>query len=217
LPFFAWLDKNPPYLAIFNSYMSAYRAGKLTWCDPGFYPIKDLTTGFNPTFGSALLVDVGGSLGHDLQELRQKHPDLPGDLVLQDREEVISTLPKNTGFQATAHDFFTPQPVLYARAYYLHSVLHDWGDEACVKILENLKPALKQGYSKVLVNEIVVAEDNATLSSTSMDQLMLVLGAMKERTEKQWREILVAAGYKVLKIWNYPDVAESVIEATLEG
>jgi hypothetical protein len=46
---------------------------------------------------------------------------------------------------------------------------------------------------------------------------MLVLGAMKERTEKQWREILVEAGYRVLKFWSYPGVAESVIEAVLEG
>jgi hypothetical protein len=143
MPFFAWLDKNPPYLAIFNSYMSAYRAGKPTWCDAGFFPIEKLTTGFDPTIGSALLVDVGGGLGHDLQALRQKHPDLPGDLILQDREGFISTLPKITNSQAIAHDFFTPQSVLQARAYYLHSVLHDWGDEACVKILENLKPALK--------------------------------------------------------------------------
>ena len=29
-------------------------------------------------------------------------------------------------FQAQAHDFFMPQP---PRAYSLHSILHDWGDE----------------------------------------------------------------------------------------
>jgi hypothetical protein len=196
--------------------MSAYRVGKPTWCDSGFYPIEHLTTGFDSTSNPALLVDVGGGLGHDLQELREKHDNLPGDLILQDREEVIATLTPGTNFKATAHDFFTPQPVLHARAYYLHSVLHDWGDEDCIKILHNLKPALKKGYSKVLINEIVVSEENASLAATSMDQLMLVLGAMKERTEGQWREILGKAGYKVLNIWKYPGVAESLIEAEAE-
>ena len=215
LPFFAWLDEHPPYLNIFNNYMSAYRAGHPIWCDPGFYPIESLTDGFNATISPVLLVDVGGNLGHDLKELRQKHPTLPGELILQDRSEVISNLPGTTEFNAIVHDFFTPQPILHARAYYLHSVLHDWGDDDCVKILKCLKPALKKGYSKILVNEIVVAEENATLSSTSMDQLMLVLGAMKERTEKEWTNILIEAGYSVLKIWSCPGVAESVIEAVL--
>ncbi|KAH8654647.1 putative O-methyltransferase [Tricladium varicosporioides] len=213
LPFFAWLDQTPPYLSIFNNYMSAYRAGKPTWCDPGFYPIEHLTTGFDYTSNPALLVDVGGGIGHDLQELRKNHGSLPGDLILQDREEVISTLTPGTNFKAIAHDFFTPQPILHARAYYLHSVLHDWGDEDCIKILQNLISALKKGYSKVLINEIVVSEENATLAASSMDQLMLVLGAMKERTEEQWGEILAKAGYKVLNIWKYPGVAESLIEA----
>ncbi|KAF4614375.1 hypothetical protein G7Y89_g15363 [Cudoniella acicularis] len=216
LPFFAWLDQNPPYLSIFNNYMSAYRAGKPTWCDPGFYPIEHLTAGFDSTSNPVLLVDVGGGLGHDLQELCEKHGNLPGDLILQDREEVIATLTPCTNFKATAHDFFTPQPILHARAYYLHSVLHDWGDEDCIKILHNLTSALKKGYSKVLINEIVVSEENASLAATSMDQLMLVLGAMKERTEGQWREILGKAGYKVLNIWKYPGVAESLIEAEAE-
>ncbi|CAG8977285.1 hypothetical protein HYALB_00012977 [Hymenoscyphus albidus] len=216
LPFFAWLDQNPPYLSIFNNYMAAYRAGKANWCDPGFYPIDNLTTGFQPE-EKILLVDVGGGLGHDLVELKQKHGDkLVGELILQDREEVITSLPTTDGFKSMSHDFFTPQPVLHARAYYLHSVLHDWGDEDCARILQNLIPALKKGYSRVLINEIVVSGVEASLASTSMDQLMLILGAMKERTEEQWRALVGKAGLKVKAIWKYEGVAESLIEVELE-
>lgn len=216
LPFFAWLDQNPPYLSIFNNYMAAYRAGKPNWCDPGFYPIENLTTGFDPKESQALLVDVGGGLGHDLLELREKHGDkLVGELVLQDREEVIISLASADGFQAAAHDFFTPQPIIHARAYYLHSVLHDWGDEDCIRILQNLKPALKKGYSRILINEIVVSEVEASLASTSMDQLMLVLGAMKERTEGQWRELVEKSGLTIKSVWKYEGVAESLIEVEL--
>lgn len=81
-----------------------------------------------------------------------------------------------------AHDFFTPQPVKGARAYYLHSVLHDWNDDDCVRILEALKPAMNKGYSTVLINELVVPSQQAEWPVTSMDHLMLVLGAMRERT-----------------------------------
>lgn len=200
--------------------MSAYRAGKPTWCDPGFYPVSErLVEGFDTGISPTLLVDVGGGLGHDLKELGAKYPYLPGTLLLQDRAEVISSLPRSVAdqdpvpFEAVVHDFFTPQRVLHARAYYLHSVLHDWSDDDCVRILHNLRPAFKEGYSKILLNEIVVEEQAASLAAASMDQLMLVLGAMRERTEVQWKDLLQKAGLRVVKIWSYPGVAESLIEA----
>ncbi|KAH9904509.1 putative O-methyltransferase [Xylariomycetidae sp. FL2044] len=233
LPFFAWLDQNPPYLDAFNSYMSAYRAGKPSWADPGFYPVAELARGFDPSAvsggggGGVFLVDVGGGLGHDLRELKSKHPALPGKLVLQDREEVISSTLLSTDdtaacFEATVHDFFTPQPVRGARAYYLHSVLHDWGDEDCVRILENLRPALRRrsggqgGYSKVLINEIVVPDTKkATWPVTAMDQLVFVLGAMRERSEGDWRRLLERAGLRVVRVYGFEMGSESLIEADL--
>jgi hypothetical protein len=39
---------------------------------------------------------------------------------------------------------------------------------------------------------------------------------VRERTEAEWRVIIEKAGLKFLKIYNYPGVAESVIEAELE-
>lgn len=216
LPFFAWLNKNPPYLQVFNNYMSAYRAGKSSWVH--FYPVNErLTKLFDKTISDILLVDVGGSLGHDLQELKTTHP-LPGKLILQDRPEVAAEAEKANKdgvFEVIAHDFFTPQPVHGARAYYLHSVLHDWDDADCIRILEALKPAMHRGYSTLLLNEIVVPSRNAAWSVTAMDQLMLVLGAVRERTDKQWRLMLEKAGYKVLRIYGLNLGSESLIEAEL--
>ncbi|CAH0043780.1 unnamed protein product [Clonostachys solani] len=218
LPFFAWLDQNPPYLEKFNNYMSAYRAGKPSWLDPGFYPIQErLVNGFEPTYSDVVLVDVGGGLGHDLTELKEKHPNLPGRLVLQDRPEVISSLASTgkTVFEPMSHDFFTEQPVKNARTYYLHSVLHDWGDDDCIKILQQVKPAMKAGYSRLLINELVVPGQNAPWSVTSMDQLVFVLGAMRERTEADWKSILQRAGFQNIQIHSFAMGSEVIIEAEL--
>ena len=219
LPFFAWLDQNSPYLSLFNSYMSAYRAGKSTWVDPGFYPVSErVVAGFDSSLSEVLLVDVGGGYGHDLKELRAKSSNLPGKLVLQDREEVISALSSNTTenfFEAKVHDFFTTQPICDARSYHLHSVLHDWSDADCIKILEQLNPAMRRGYSKILINEITVSEKEVTWPITAMDQLMLVLGAMKERTEARWINMVEKAGLKVNGIWSLEMSTESLIEAEL--
>lgn len=216
LPFFAWLAANPPYLAQFNSFMTAYRAGKPSWCDPGFYPVAErLIDGFESANSKFVLVDVGGGIGHDLVELAAKHSPLSGGLLLQDRAEVISNVADNETFTSKAYDFFTPQPEKGARGYYLHSVLHDWGDDDCVKILQNLKPAIKPGYIRVLINEIVVADENPALAATTMDQALFALGAMRERTEAEWASLLVAAGIKIVKIYTYPGAAESLIEAEI--
>ena len=219
LPFFEWLVATPPNLQHFGSFMTAYRAGKANWYDPGFYPVSErMITGFDASASNVLLVDVGGGGGHDVAAFAAQHPSIPGKIILQDREPVIAGVTASNEerpFEAQAHDFFTPQPVKAARAYSLHSILHDWGDEEGVKILENLVPALKKGYSRVLLNEIVVSEEKPTLAATSMDMMMLAHFSVRERTEADWRWILEKAGLKVVNIYTYPGVAESLIEAEL--
>lgn len=198
--------------------MSTYRAGKANWYDPGFYPVPErLITGFDSSASDVLLVDVGGGRGHDVASFAAQYSS-PGKIILQDREPVIASIVDNgeeRSFEAQTHDFFTPQSVKAARAYSRHSILHDWSDEDGIKILENLLLALKKGYSRVLLNEIVVSEEKPSLTGTSMDMMMLAHFSVRERTETDWREILKKPGLKVIHIYTYPGVAESLIETEL--
>lgn len=141
LPFFDWLVATPPNLQHFGSFMAAYRAGKANWYDPGFYPVADrLIHGFDSSVSNILLLDVGGREGHDMTLFAAQHASHPGRIVLQDRGPVIAsvaeTLKADSPFEAQARDFFTTQPIEGARAYSLHSILHDWGDDDGVRILE---------------------------------------------------------------------------------
>lgn len=219
-PFFVWLGQRPEHFEHFNNYMSGYRQGKRSWMDEGFYPLKERlgydTQSHDKT--EVFLVDVGGGLGHDIEELKVKHPGIRGRLVLQDQPEVIAQISKaSDGIELTTYDFFTTQSIKGARAYYLHSVLHDWDDASCLKILRNIVPAMRTGYSKLLINENVVPDVGASWPMTSMDWLMMVLGAVKERTEKQWRDLLRQAGLRVTGIWTYDQGTESLIEAETEA
>lgn len=224
LPFFEWLVATPPYLQYFDSFMASYRAGKPIWHERGFYPVTEqLITGFDASSSAndVLLVDVGGGKGHDLAGFAaQYRASCSGRLILQDREPVIAevvaaSVGRDLPFDVQGHDFFTPQPVQGARAYYLHSILHDWNDEQGAEILRNLIPALKKGYSKVLLYEIVVSEERPTVPATNMDLMMLAHFAVKERTETEWRRLLESVGLRVVNIYSYPGVAESLIEAEL--
>jgi hypothetical protein len=220
LPFFPWLNATPPHLDEFDAFMSAYRAEKANWHDPGFYPVAErLIQGFDPKINETLLVDVGAGRGHDAHLFVEQHSSHPGKIVIQDRDVVISEIPdqEKLPFKCQVHDFFTPQPIKGARAYLLHSIIHDWSEEEGIKILESLKPALKPGYSRVLLNEIVLSEENPTIAATSMDMMMLAHLAVRERTEMEWKIILRKAGLRFLRIYNHPGVAESVIEAELRA
>ena len=82
--------------------------------DPGFYPVTErLEKGSKKDDqDSVFLVDVGGGLGHDLEELKAKHPDITDSLILQDQPNVIAQIGKaSPGIELTVHDFFTPQPI----------------------------------------------------------------------------------------------------------
>jgi hypothetical protein len=221
LDFFPWLSANPTEASYFNHFMQAYRAGNAMWFEEDFYPVASrLVDGFDSSISEVFLVDVGGGKGHDLAAFAAAYPTPPGKLILQDQPAVLAEIPSsltataNDVFTTQAHDFFTPQPVKAARTYFLHSVLHDWGDADCLRILTNLKPALKLGYSRVLFNEIVVSEEQPTIQATSMDMMMLGhCDPAYERTERAWRNLLSQAGYVIRAICSSSGAAESVIEA----
>lgn len=105
-------------------------------------------------------------------------------------------------------------PLLGARAYYMHSILHDWPDEVCRKILSRIIAAMRPGHSKLLINENVVPSKEAYWETTGLDLLMLAFGG-KERSERDWHELLSSVGLKIANIWTAERGVESLIECEL--
>lgn len=170
--------------------------------------------------GRPWLVDVGGGKGHDIEKFRRRHAaELPvggGALVLQERPDLaedMAALDPTITFMA--HDFFAPQPVRGARAYYLHSVLHDWHDDDAVRILASLAGALEKDYSRVLIHESVVSAVRPQARVTTADLTMMAILSAKERTDEEFEKIITAAGLRVRHIWRAPHSPESIIEAEL--
>jgi hypothetical protein len=112
--FFEHLQSKPPHGELFNYHMGGYRQGRPSWMDPGFYPVQErLVEGFDSSNGeAALLVDIGGSIGHDLDEFHNKFPEAPGRLVLQDLPKVIGQITElNPKIERQSYDFHEEQPV----------------------------------------------------------------------------------------------------------
>jgi hypothetical protein len=162
LHYFEHFQKNDPEMGRrFASMMEMWSKGRPRWFYEDYYPVQDrLISGSEKDV--PFLVDVGGGSGHDIEGLRQAFESkLPGALVLQDRPEIVELAKLGPGAETMAHDFMTEQPVKGARAYYLHSIIQDWNDQVNTDILKAIVPAMKKGYSKVLVNDFVVPDQGA--------------------------------------------------------
>ncbi|KAG2419495.1 hypothetical protein HFD88_004291 [Aspergillus terreus] len=214
---FKWLESNPDYSVNFNMWMSTQRETK-----PIFLDVLDFPSEIGPSDGSTVLfVDIGGSRGHQSIALRQRYPDLPGRVVVQDIPHVVAEVTANPlpGFEnieIMEHDMFTPQPLKGARAYYFRSVFHDWPDDRCCEILENLKVGMT-GESLLLLDEMVVSERDAPWRATLADMTMAVALSAMERTEAEWRALLDAAGLRMIKVLKYrAELEDSVMVCALK-
>ena len=86
-----------------------------------------------------------------------------------------------------------------------------------LKVLKRTAAAMTPGYSKVLLNEFILPDRDCPLIKSGMDLMMLGMHGAMERSEKQWSELLDAAGLKVVKFWNGSNDGEGVLEAELKG
>lgn len=108
-----WRKERPRLDEAGNNHMAGYHSGRPSWMDEGFYPINErLIRGMRRGQDEVAIVDVGGNMGHDLQELKGKQPALPGRFVLQDLPHVIKQIHDPLeGIEPMCHDFFTEQPI----------------------------------------------------------------------------------------------------------
>src|SRR4029453_8924312 len=69
-------------------------------------------------------------------------------------------------------------------AYLLKWIVHDWDDDAAIRILTNCRTAMAPGGSVQLV-EVVVPEGTAGSAATRLDTTMLIFTGSRERTERE--------------------------------
>jgi L-alanine-DL-glutamate epimerase-like enolase superfamily enzyme len=89
-------------------------------------------------------------------------------------------------------------------------ILHDWEDAEAGKILGNVRKAIG-AKGRLLVVEQVVTPRNEPGLAKIMDLEMLVLPGGRERTEKEWKELLQASGFHLEKVIHTP-VPQCIIE-----
>src|SRR5262249_45298196 len=90
-----------------------------------------------------------------------------------------------------------------ADAYLLSNVLVDWNDERAVAILRNCRAAMPR-HGQVLIIEGIcparVAPSDQCRDTAAIDVLMLVCTGGRQRSEAEFRGLLVASGFRLSRV-----------------
>ena len=160
------------------------------------------------------IVDVGGGNGALLASVLAAHPVIQG--VLFDQSHVVSgaaALLEDSGVanrcRTVGGSFFESVPQ-GADAYVLRAIVHDWDDDASIRILTVVRQALAQG-SRVLIVERVIAPPNEGRDAKFSDLNMLVMLGGRERTREEFAALLESSGLRLERVLDAGTF--SVIEA----
>lgn len=199
---FEWYNDHPDEGAVFAGAMGD-NSRRETEAFLASYPFEEIHH----------LVDVGGCQGQLLQAVLKAHDHLRGTLF--DLPAVVSdvSVPPELSarLQVESGDFFAGVPA-GADAYLLKHIIHDWDDDACVRILSQIRKAMAP-LGRVLILEPVIPPGNDPFPGKLLDLNMLVMTeGGRERTAVEYGQLLERSGFRVSRILPTPGVI-SVVEA----
>ena len=166
--------------------------------------------------GLGTVVDVAGGSGSALCSILKATPRLRGivfDLphVAQRARDFIAVQGLADRCEFAGGSFFEAVPP-GAGAYFMKHILHDWGDTECGQILGACRTAMP-GEARLLICERIVPEGNEFSSAKLIDlHMMMTNHGGRERTEREYRELLAAAGFELQRVVS-TSTPWSVIEA----
>lgn len=196
--FFAYLAEHPQEAAVFNRLMTQ----DILLTTPALLRAYDFSR-------FKQLTDVGGGFGVFLSHILSATPKLEG--ILFDQQEVVAGARDYLKGDVAARirivpgSFFDSIPG-GSDVYLLRRIIHDWQDGEVVKILFNVRAAMKPGCTLLIIEGLI---DSPTRPVGLLDLMMLVLGGV-ERTVSEFRKLIETAGFSLDRV--IPAGTYSVIE-----
>ncbi|KAL2328166.1 hypothetical protein Fmac_021593 [Flemingia macrophylla] len=151
--------------------------------------------------GLESLVDVGGGTGTTAKVIAKSFPQLK--CIVFDLPHVVANLQGTKNFEYVSGDMFEAIPS--ADCIMLKNVLQDWNKEESIKILDKCKQAIPS-HGKVVIIEIVMEhkpEDETAIGGEQyllFDMIMMTFVTGKERSEKEWANLILSSGFNNYKI-----------------
>jgi O-methyltransferase domain len=159
------------------------------------------------------IVDVAGGHGFLLATILKGNPHLRG--TLYEAPHVVEGAvngplqPVMERCTLASGDMFSSVPA-GADAYIMKHIIHDWPDDRCIQLLKACRKAVNAN-GRLLVVDSVIEPGNDFSPGKFLDLQMLIFPSGCERTEKQFHDLFVAAGWLLRRI--IPTAAtDSIVE-----
>jgi hypothetical protein len=153
------------------------------------------------------IIDIGGGDGTLLKTVLTSVPTACG--VVIDRDHVVAQCtrelvghPVANRITAIPGDFFHALPA-NGDVYVLSRILHDWLDEDCARLLRVCRRAMSSA-ARLLVIERLLPEDGGMSSIFAWDMHMLAITGGRERTSREYQQILSEAGLRLESVRSLP-------------
>lgn len=188
---FDWFAENPDAARIFDTLQADITARSAAVVAAGY--------DFAP---ARLIVDIGGGNGTLLAAILQRHAAPRG--ILFDLPHVVEAAKPaldaaiSPRCQFVGGDFFKAVPK-GGDVYIMKFILHDWEDSRARAILANCHAAMTGG-AKLLVVEELVCGPNVPCEAKLGDVNMLARTGGKNRTEREYRDLLRAGGFETQRV-----------------
>lgn len=148
--------------------------------------------------GTERIVDAGGGLGVLAQLLLEAYPAI--HVTVLDRSEVIEQALGDTSSSSRLEwrstNIFEPWG-LVADVVLLSRVLHDWDDDAALRILTQARAALPVG-GRIFVIEMLIPESSVAGALCDIHLLMATGG--RERSAAEYERLLAATGFQLAAV-----------------
>jgi SAM-dependent methyltransferase len=160
------------------------------------------------------VVDVAGGRGYFLRDVLKENPGLDGILFEQEHVLARNALGdiEASRYKLVAGDFFESVPA--GDLYLLRHIPHDWGHEDAVRILSNVRNAMRPG-ARALIMDPVLPRNNAWHGGKTMDLIcMSIYDEGHERDESEMRRMLTDSGLRLNRIIDcgfYVSITEAVV------
>uniref|UniRef100_I1LS89 isoflavone 7-O-methyltransferase n=1 Tax=Glycine max TaxID=3847 RepID=I1LS89_SOYBN len=146
--------------------------------------------------GLESLVDVGGGTGTIAKAIAKSFPHLK--CIVFDLPRVVDGLQGTEDIEYVQGDMFEAIPSF--DSIMLKTIMHNWNDEECLKILKICKEAIaSKDKENVIIIDVVIGNEkgDSELDHTKLfyDMEMMVLAIGKERNEKDKAKLFFSAGF----------------------
>ncbi|KAI8954412.1 S-adenosyl-L-methionine-dependent methyltransferase [Xylaria longipes] len=193
---YEWLISHPKVQVDFQTWMAESQRHQ--------EPIYNILTldefARNPSYMiMPLFVDVGGGNGHVCAQIRQKYSHWKGRIINQDLQ---ATVIKQDMIEHYYHDFFKEQPIRAAKIYHLRNILHNWSDEECIEILNQIRRVMDD-ESVVIIDSSTIPDSNASWYDHYVGVVLGLFLSARVRTLDEYRTMVEKAGLKLIRSLGY--------------